>query len=198
MQAARAVYDKTPWLTEVFEKDYKQKLLGLHGWDNYHLGTTDPWDTVADLKGVKVGGAGPNLPWLEYAGAVPVQSTLPDGYLSLQTGVYNGWLMFPSAYLGFKFHEPLLALNYELRKASLRKIHADIYMAMAYQSLMKWLHLNLIYIVTLLALVFIAPMALAHTGKPMSVRSCTSRTPASMIKPRQPRACADVANRSPK
>jgi len=106
MQAVRAVYDKTPWLTEVFESDYKQKLLGLHGWDNYHLGTTDPWDTVEDLKGVKVGGAGPNLPWLEYAGAVPVQSTLPDGYLSLQTGVYNGWLMFPSAYLGFKFYEP--------------------------------------------------------------------------------------------
>jgi len=106
MQAVRAVYDKVPWLTEVFEKEYKQKLLGLHGWDNYHLGTVDPWDTVEDLKGVKVGGAGPNLPWLEYAGAVPVQSTLPDGYLSLQTGVYNGWLMFPSAYLGFKFFEP--------------------------------------------------------------------------------------------
>lgn len=106
MQAVRSVYDSTPWLTDVFENDYKQKLLGLHGWDNYHLGTTDPWDTVADLKGVKVGGAGPNLPWLEFAGAVPVQSTLPDGYLSLQTGVYNGWLMFPSAYLGFKFYEP--------------------------------------------------------------------------------------------
>lgn len=106
MTAVRAVYDKTPWLTEVFEKDYKQVLLGLHGWDNYHLGTTDPWETVEDLKGVKIGGAGPNLPWLEFAGAVPVQSTLPDGYLSLQTGVYNGWLMFPSAYLGFKFYEP--------------------------------------------------------------------------------------------
>ncbi|NKB52852.1 MAG: hypothetical protein GKR97_11605 [Rhizobiaceae bacterium] len=106
MQATRAVYDKTAWLTDTFEKEYKQKLLGLHGWDNYHLGTTDPWDTVDDLKGVKVGGAGPNLPWLEFAGAVPVQSTLPDGYLSLQTGVYHGWLMFPSAYLGFKFYEP--------------------------------------------------------------------------------------------
>jgi len=106
MQATRAVYDKTPWLTETFETEYKQKLLGLHGWDNYHLGTVEPWDTVADLKGVKIGGAGPNLPWLEFAGAVPVQSTLPDGYLSLQTGVYSGWLMFPSAYLGFKFYEP--------------------------------------------------------------------------------------------
>ena len=106
MEAARAVYDQVPWLTEQFTAEYGQVLLGLHGWDNYHLGTTDPWDTVEDLKGVKVGGAGPNLPWLEYAGAIPVQSTLPDGYLSLQTGVYNGWLMFPSAYLGFKFFEP--------------------------------------------------------------------------------------------
>lgn len=106
MQTVRKTYDQNPWLTEVFEKEYDQILLGLSGWDNYHLGTTDPWEKVEDLAGVKIGGAGPNLPWLEFAGAVPVQSTLPDGYLSLQTGVYNGWLMFPSAYLGFKFYEP--------------------------------------------------------------------------------------------
>ncbi len=112
MKAVRAVYDQVPWLTEQFTAEYSQVLLGLHGWDNYHLGTTDPWDTVEDLQGVKIGGAGPNLPWLEYAGAVPVQSTLPDGYLSLQTGVYHGWLMFPSAYLGFKFYEP--SPNYTL------------------------------------------------------------------------------------
>ncbi|WP_297617327.1 C4-dicarboxylate TRAP transporter substrate-binding protein [uncultured Roseicyclus sp.] len=104
--AVRAVYDQVPWLTEQFSSQYGQEMLGLHGWDNYHLGTTDPWETIADLQGVKVGGAGPNLPWLEFAGAVPVQSTLPEGYLSLQTGVYNGWLMFPSAYLGFKYYEP--------------------------------------------------------------------------------------------
>mgnify|MGYP000011441398 FL=1 len=106
MQTVRAVYDDVPWLTEQFSEKYGQELIGLHGWDNYQLGTTDPWSSIEDLKGVKIGGAGPNLPWLEFAGAIPVQSTLPDGYLSLQTGVYNGWLMFPSAYLGFKFYEP--------------------------------------------------------------------------------------------
>lgn len=106
MDLVREVYDQHPWLTETFEDDYNQILLGLSGWDNYHLGTTFEWETIADLEGEKVGGAGPNLPWLEFAGAVPVQSTLPDGYLSLQTGVYDGWLMFPSAYLGFRFHEP--------------------------------------------------------------------------------------------
>ena len=112
MRTVRTVYDQVPWLTEQFSSAYDQELIGLHGWDNYHLGTTDPWETIADLQGVKIGGAGPNLPWLEFAGAVPVQSTLPDGYLSLQTGVYNGWLMFPSAYLGFKFYEP--SPNYTL------------------------------------------------------------------------------------
>jgi len=109
---ARKVYDKHPWLEAQLEDDYKQQLLALNGWDNYHLGTIEPWDTIDDLEGIKIAGAGPNLPWLEYAGAVPVQSTLPDGYLSLQTGVYSGWLMFPSAYYSFKFHEP--APNYTL------------------------------------------------------------------------------------
>lgn len=106
MIAARSVYADIPWLSEQFTSEYGQELIGLHGWDNYHLGTTMAWETVEDLAGVKVGGAGPNLPWLEFAGAIPVQSTLPEGYLALQTGVYDGWLMFPSAYLGFKFHEP--------------------------------------------------------------------------------------------
>ncbi|MBL4599321.1 MAG: C4-dicarboxylate TRAP transporter substrate-binding protein [Rhizobiaceae bacterium] len=106
MEITRRVYDRVPALTEIFEKSYGQMLLGLSGWDNYHLGTVKPWKTIADLKDVKIGGAGPNLPWLKYVGAVPVQSTLPEGYLALSTGVYDGWLMFPSAYYGFKFYEP--------------------------------------------------------------------------------------------
>jgi len=104
--AARTAYDENPWLEQVMEDEYDQVFLGLGVWDNYHLGTKDEWETVADLKGVKIGGAGPNLPWLDYVGAIPVQSTLPEGYLALKTGVYTGWLMLPSAYNGFKFYEP--------------------------------------------------------------------------------------------
>ncbi len=106
IEAARAVYEEHPWLTEVMVDEYDQRFLGLGVWDNYHLGTVDPWETIEDLRGVKVGGAGPNLPWLEFVDAIPVQSTLPEGYLSLQTGVYSGWLMVPSAYNGFRFYEP--------------------------------------------------------------------------------------------
>ncbi len=103
---ARKVYEAHPWLEEQLNHDYKQRLLALNGWDNYHLGTVQPWKTIEDLDGVKIGGAGPNLPWLQYAGVIPVQSSLPEGYLALETGVYDGWLMFPSAYYSFKFHEP--------------------------------------------------------------------------------------------
>lgn len=106
IKAARMVYDEVPWLSEVMEKDYNQKLLGLGAWDNYHLGTKMEWTKVEDLKGVKIGGAGPNLPWLEYAGAIPVQSTLPEGYMAMKTGVYDGWLMTPAGYNGFKYYEP--------------------------------------------------------------------------------------------
>ena len=103
---ARKIYEQHPWLEEQLNHDYRQRLLALNGWDNYHLGTVQPWQSIADLRGVKIGGAGPNLPWLEYAGVIPVQSSLPEGYLALETGVYDGWLMFPSAYYSFKFHEP--------------------------------------------------------------------------------------------
>lgn len=106
IKAARMVYDEVPWLSEVMEGEYKQKLLGLGAWDNYHLGTKIEWTKVEDLKGVKIGGAGPNLPWLEYAGAIPVQSTLPEGYMAMKTGVYDGWLMTPAGYNGFKYYEP--------------------------------------------------------------------------------------------
>ena len=104
--AARQVYDENPWLEQVMQDEYDQVFLGLGVWDNYHLGTKEEWNTVADLKGIKIGGAGPNLPWLDYVNAIPVQSTLPEGYLALKTGVYTGWLMVPSAYNGFKFYEP--------------------------------------------------------------------------------------------
>ena len=34
-----------------------------------------------------------------------MQSSLPEAYTSLQTGVYNGWIMFPSGVVNFKLHE---------------------------------------------------------------------------------------------
>ncbi|HEX2199353.1 MAG TPA: C4-dicarboxylate TRAP transporter substrate-binding protein [Burkholderiales bacterium] len=102
---ARNVYDKVPYMSKVFEDKYNQVLLGLIADNGYNLGTNFEWKSIADLKGRKLAGAGLNLKWLEYAGAVPVQSSLPDAYTSMKTGVYDGWIMFPSGYVNFKLYE---------------------------------------------------------------------------------------------
>jgi TRAP-type C4-dicarboxylate transport system substrate-binding protein len=105
LKVARAVYDKVPYMSKVLEDKFKQKLIALIADNGYNLGTNFDWTNVSDLKGQKIAGAGLNLKWLEFAGATPVQSALPDAYTSMQTGVYNGWIMFPSAWVNFKLYE---------------------------------------------------------------------------------------------
>jgi TRAP-type C4-dicarboxylate transport system substrate-binding protein len=105
VKLARAVYDKVPYLSKVFEDKFNQKLIALAADNGYNLGTTFEWNKVAELKGKKLAGAGLNLKWLEFAGAVPVQSSLPEAYTSMQTGVYLGWIMFPSGWVNFKLNE---------------------------------------------------------------------------------------------
>lgn len=105
VKLARSIYDKVPYLSKVFEDKYNQQLIALAADNGYNLGTTFEWNNVAELKGRKLAGAGLNLKWLEFAGAVPVQSSLPEAYTAMQTGVYNGWIMFPSGWVNFKLHE---------------------------------------------------------------------------------------------
>lgn len=95
-----------PELYDMLDKKYGQKLLALSGFDNYGLGTKFAWEKVSELKGKKIIAAGPNLPWVERFGAIPVTTTLPTAYNALQTGVASGFIIFPGAYFGFKFHEP--------------------------------------------------------------------------------------------
>lgn len=105
VKMARAVYDKVPYMSKVFEDKFNQHLLALIADNGYNLGTNFEWQKVGDLKGQKLAGAGLNLKWLEFAGATPVQSSLPEAYTSMQTGVYNGWIMFPSGWVNFKLYE---------------------------------------------------------------------------------------------
>lgn len=103
-KAAADVYDSTPELVAVFEK-YDQVYLGSSVVANYGLVTTFEWQTNDQLKGHKIAAAGPNLPWLESTGVVGVQSSLNEAYTSFQTGVYEGWVMFPDAIVSFKLNE---------------------------------------------------------------------------------------------
>ena len=126
VKAIRMVYDETPGLKTLLTKRYNQVFIGAGVVGNYGILTNFKWNKVADLKGHKLEAAGPNLPWLEGTGVVGVQGTLNEAYTSLQTGVYDGIVMFPDAIVSFKLdevakqfvnmdfgcvHTPLLAMN---------------------------------------------------------------------------------------
>lgn len=99
------VYESVPELKTMLSERYNQTYLGVGTIGNYGLSTTFPWETVADLEGHKIAAAGPNLPWLEGTGIVPVATTLNEAYTALQTGVYEGWIMFVDALVSFKLIE---------------------------------------------------------------------------------------------
>lgn len=108
----RRVYEQHPELSEHFSANYNQTLLALTGYDNYNVGTKFEWDKFADLAGHKLGGAGPNLVWLEGSGTTVVQTGIPDYYTNIQTGVIEGNMLFPSSYYGLKLFE--VAPNYKI------------------------------------------------------------------------------------
>lgn len=106
LKTAQDVYAQVPYLQNVFEEKFNQKLLSRIADGGYNLGTSFAWETLDDLKGQKIAGAGLNLNWLEYAGVTPVQSSLATAYTEMKTNVYEGWIMFPSAWVNLKLHEP--------------------------------------------------------------------------------------------
>ena len=109
-RASRKVYDTVPGLKKVLETKHNQIFLAVGTVGNYSLVTTFAWDQVEQLKNRKIAAAGPNIPWLQAVGAIPVQSNLNEAYNAMQSGVYEGWVMFPDATVGFKLHE--VAKNY--------------------------------------------------------------------------------------
>jgi TRAP-type C4-dicarboxylate transport system substrate-binding protein len=105
LRVAQDVYAKVPFLSKVFEERFNQRLLARITDSSYNLGTNFEWKSLGDLKGRRIAGAGLNLNWLRYAGVTPVQSSLPEAYTSMQTRVYDGWIMFPSAWVNLKLYE---------------------------------------------------------------------------------------------
>lgn len=103
-KVALKVYDTVPGLKKVLDK-YNQVFLAVGTSGNYSLLTTFPWERIDQLKGHKIAAAGPNIPWLQAIGATAVTSNLVEAYTSLQSGVYEGWVMFPIGVVGFKLHE---------------------------------------------------------------------------------------------
>jgi TRAP-type C4-dicarboxylate transport system substrate-binding protein len=73
--------------------------------DDYLLMTNFPVESLADLDGRKIAAPGPAINWLSGTGAVGVSGNLTTYYNELQTGVYDGVIVFASAALPGKLYE---------------------------------------------------------------------------------------------
>ncbi len=92
-------------MRQVFEDKYAQKLIALSADSGYNLATSFDWEKVSDLNGRRIAGAGLNLKWVENAGAIPVQSSLPEAFKAMQTGFYDGWIMFPVGWINYRLYD---------------------------------------------------------------------------------------------
>lgn len=99
------LFQQFPVYNDVMKRYNLKLLTAASAGDSYELNTNFPLRKTEDMKGHKIAGAGANLPWISGVGAVPVQSNLNEAYTSLQTGVYEGWIMTVTGVQAYKMHE---------------------------------------------------------------------------------------------
>lgn len=112
------VTDDLPTLLEIFNDlhaelpalrqawtDQNQVFLGASGVDTYHLMTTFPVKSLADIRGRKILAPGPSATWLEGTGAVAVDGGLTTYYTQIQTGVADGVLTILTGAYPYRIHE---------------------------------------------------------------------------------------------
>jgi TRAP-type C4-dicarboxylate transport system substrate-binding protein len=73
--------------------------------DNYLLFTKREIKKFSDLKGMKIAAVGANQPWVAAAGAIPVATELATQYNALQTGVFEGIVLWQQAFTAFRLCE---------------------------------------------------------------------------------------------
>jgi len=86
-----------PGMVESWHTYDLEYLGGGFALDDYLLLTTFPVESLADLEGRRIGAPGPAVNWLEGTGAVGVSGNLTTYYNDLQTGVFEGVIVFATA-----------------------------------------------------------------------------------------------------
>ena len=105
VKATRKVYDSIPEFNQILEKTYGQKQLALIPFDPYLIISRVPIKGPADMKGLKVGAAGPNLFWVESLGSRPLSITGPDVYTGFQSGLMDSNVTFASIMDSLKLYD---------------------------------------------------------------------------------------------
>jgi TRAP-type C4-dicarboxylate transport system substrate-binding protein len=91
------LHETVPGMVESWRTYDLEYLGGGFALDNYLLMTNFPVESVADLEGRRIGAPGPAVNWLEGTGAVGVSGNLTTYYNDIQTGVFDGVIVFATA-----------------------------------------------------------------------------------------------------
>lgn len=97
--------DKFPAIKKTFASYNQVYLTDAVVLDSYQVFTKPAVKGLADMKGLKIAGAGFNLRYLGPLGAVGVSAPLVNYYNQIQTGVVEGCLVWPEAAVTFKMAE---------------------------------------------------------------------------------------------
>ena len=84
---------------------HNQIFLAALSTDTDYMLSTFPINTVADLKGRKIGASGSLSLWANGIGAVPVQGDFATHYNNLKTGVYDALIAFTTGMYPAKLHQ---------------------------------------------------------------------------------------------
>src|SRR5690606_39134643 len=104
MKAVDELHASVPAFQEAWERNGLVHLASV-GVDNYTIYLKDPVNSLADLSGRKIGGAGPNLLWLGGSGAVGVAGPAPEAYNNIRSGVIDGYILYDTGAAPMKLFE---------------------------------------------------------------------------------------------
>ncbi len=98
------LHEELPEMSGSWEK-HGQVFVAPIGFDTFYPLTKFPINSLKDLKGRKLAGAGAVSLWEAPIGIVPVQGNFAVHFNNLKTGVYDGLIAFTTGYYPNKLHE---------------------------------------------------------------------------------------------
>ncbi|GGB29026.1 C4-dicarboxylate TRAP transporter substrate-binding protein [Allosediminivita pacifica] len=101
----KALYGTEGLVDQITEETGVVYIGGGVAIDGYNIAATRPISTRADMQGMRIGGAGPNLAWLDGTGAVGVQGSYVSFYNDISTGVYDGNIGWMTANVPARLYE---------------------------------------------------------------------------------------------
>jgi C4-dicarboxylate-binding protein DctP len=105
-QAVDEIAKEYPAMQAEFDKQNQVYLATGVVLDTYQVFSREPIDSLSDMEGTKIAGAGMNLRYLEgIDGAAGVRGGLTDFYNMLQTGLVDKAMLWPEAAKTFKIAE---------------------------------------------------------------------------------------------